>query len=351
MAIKTAAIRLAKAIVRGTWRTPADFVRDILRDTRCVAADVGAARGLQYHWLPLEGNATLYCFEPCAAEAAALQAQCAGRTHSDRYRVIPCALSNTSGVATLHVTNTPTGSSLKYPHSSLCDGYAPADYFFPLREEQIDVRRFDEALDAVHERDMHFIKLDTQGCEYDILCGLGDARRGKTFCVEAEVNLVGAIQGGTEFGKLADLLTQAGLEFFDMRLSRSYRLFPASSVYGDVFGVTACPKSIAARAWEADVVWFRKPESILSENTPDAVRILLVAYCLYNFFTEAWHLLDLAETRRPSEAAEWVRLRSVIKEWHRYIRRLFPVDRPVVARLLKRRQRWHQYTWLPYPNS
>lgn len=349
--MKAMLVRTVKALIRGTWKTPQDFARSILQDTRLVAADVGAAAGLQGHWQPLDGVAVLYLFEPFGDAAAELRIACERRHNPELYRVMPVGLSNHSGQQTLHVTNTPTGSSLKQPFGPLSDGYTAPDYFFPIRDVEITVKRLDEVLEAAVEQQLDYIKLDTQGSEADILEGLGIERRKRLTCVESEVNLVNGIPDGTTFAQLVDLLSVAGLEFFDLRISRGYRWLKDSTVCPQRFGVNGSPKSISARAWEADVVWFRRPDLAIGDGSLDSIRSLTLAYCLYHFFTEAWHLLDLSDEARPEWRDESLRLRGIVLEWHRYVRSLFPLDRPWLSRLIRRRQRWQQYTWLPYPNS
>ena len=351
MTLKDTLIRTAKAAIRGTWQTPQDFARGILADTRAVAADVGAAHGLQGQWLPLDGNAMLYLFEPFAEAAEELEHTVASKRRPDLYRVMPFALSNRTGRQPLHVTNTPTGSSLKQPFSPVMDGYSPPDYVFPIRNIEVAVSRLDDAFDTLAEPQLDFIKLDTQGAEADILEGLGAERRSRLFCVESEVNLVGAIPKGTTLAQLVDLLSPAGLEFFDLRIARGYRRFSSHALHRTEFGVGDAPMSIAARAWEADVVWFRTPDAVLATGSLHSVRKLVLAYCLYNFFTEAWHLLDRATAHDPTWREEVARLRMVVKRWHRYVRSIFPLDRPALATLFRRRERWNQYAWLPYPHS
>ncbi len=344
-------IRLLKAVVRRTWRTPTHFAHDVLANTRAVAADVGAAAGLQGQWQSLDGNAVLYLFEPFPDAAADLERLFSSRPQADLYRIIPVGLSSCDGIQTLHVTNSPTGSSLKSPVGHLGVQYTPPDYFYPIREIPIKVARLDTILNEAGETQLDFIKLDTQGAEADILEGLGESRRGRLTCVESEVNLVGAIPGGTTFGRLAEMLGASGLEFFDLRISRGYRRFPIAKSHPKQFRVHGNCKSISARAWEADVVWFRRPELVVADGSWDGVRKLVLAYCMYHFFTEAWHVLDLAEQCLALRQHEISGLRKTVLEWHRYVRSIFPLDWPWAARLLSRRQRWQQYTWLPYPNS
>lgn len=349
--MKQRIIRFLKSVIRGTPRTPTDFAREILAGSRAVAADVGAAAGLQNHWGPLDGNAVLYLFEPFADAAAELEERFKSRPRPDLYRIMPVGLSDRGGEQTLHVTNTPSGSSLKQPYSPISGGYAPPDYFFPIRDVAITVARLDAVLDDAGEDQLDFIKLDTQGAEADILEGLGAARRARLVCAESEVNLVGAIPDGTSFGKLSELLTSAGLELFDLRIARGYRRFADSRLYQDQFHVVSSPKSISARAWEADVVWFRRAELVIEDESIDSVRRLALAYCLYHFFTEAWHLFDLADHARPEWRDEIKSLRKSVLEWHRYVRSIFPLDRPWLGGLVRRGERWQQYMWLPYPHS
>lgn len=299
------------------WGNMARTVDLILNGSRFVAADVGAANGLPLEWQPLLDSACLYCVEP-DAEAARKLADIYGTKPGITLRVLPVALSGTGGARRLHRTNVPTGSSLLPFDTEMARDYCDPSYFHPFTTVEVETRRLDDVLDEVEEHQLDLIKLDTQGTELEILLGLGQERLGRLLGIELEIGLPGAYRGQAQFHEVQATLVDAGFELFDFRLARTDlpRRGDDRFYRSQIFNVGPDDRSIASRLWETDALFIRHPAPLLADGDGAALRRLMVVYCTYRFFPEAYHLVSVAQSHGILDDEEAARTRSAIVSWH-----------------------------------
>jgi FkbM family methyltransferase len=339
--------------------------REILGEQRLVAVDVGAAMGLLPHWESLDGIATIYQVEPRADACRDLETQNARRKHTKMYHVVEAALAEHSGTATLYVSNAPTGTSLLKPDpasSRDCSDYVDLTYLYPLNEQKIGVESLTTLMDRLDERQLDLIKLDVQGSELPILRGLDVSRRNGLLGVEIEIGLHDFYPDQHGFGDAVRLLETQGLELFDVRVARIHRPFQNDHGYyqRQIFSVYANSPTISARIWEFDAIFFRRKSAILAQRDPAQVRRMILVYCTYNFFSEAYSLVEKAEAAAILPADQAARLKSAIVELHRVRHaRTWLADAPQMERwrrLMYRvaprsAPRWCQYMYQSYPNG
>jgi FkbM family methyltransferase len=144
-----------------------------LADPSRVSLDIGANKGV-YAWLLKDCSRAVYAFEPNPKMFRFLR-----RIESERIAVLPIALSNETGTATLRVPRHRRGG-FSNQGASLSDVKVADDY----KGVQIDARRLDD-LDI---RDVGFIKIDVEGFEQAVLDGARDtiARDRPTMLIEME---------------------------------------------------------------------------------------------------------------------------------------------------------------------
>jgi FkbM family methyltransferase len=342
-------------------RHASEFANALLAGTRMVGVDVGGALGLPGHWWTFHGSLFFYAFEPHGESFERLVDLYQRTNHPELYKVLPIALSGTGGTRTFYCANEATGSSLLKPRREGWQDYVAESYFLPLREETIETRTLQDVLDEFAVPAVDLIKLDIQGAELEVLRGMGAARLDRLLLVETEIGLHRGYEGNADFGGIDGLLLGHGMECLDIRVARAYR--PRSGrpdgYQREIFDVYMNSPTISARAWEVDAVYFRTKQSVLATGDPAIVRKLVVAYCGYNFFSEAYHLVEKAREKALFSQEEAVRMTREIIDWHRALhRRFYHAPRPfydAVRRFLLRRHwgqgaRWAQYMWLEYPN-
>jgi FkbM family methyltransferase len=289
----------------------------LLGDQRLNIADAGAAYGLPGHLRMLAPVSLLCLFEPHVQRAEELRRELGGDV-----RVFQTALSGQGGERTLYVTNVPTGSSLLPPGSDAAMSLTERSYFFPVEERRIQTRRLQDVLGETGITRLDFMKADVQGAELEIVQGLGE-RLGRTLLgVELEVGFPGGYIGQPGFGTLDEYLRALGLELLDLRLARIHRFVSDGYAHlpEKIFGVHAESPSLSRRIWEADVLYFVKPATLLEAGDVSGMRRLAVLYCAYGFYTEAYHLFDQARQAKILSTDEIARLQSDVIRLHRAAR-------------------------------
>ena len=196
---------------------------------------------------------------------------------------MPVAVAAETGRGTLHVTNTPTGSSLLQPRPSLHDDYRYSSqdysYFFPVSLQQIETVGLSSLLSRF-ESDSHFVlKLDTQGSEFAILSGISDLFAAqRILAVECEVSLLHspAYQEAPRLWDVVGTMESRGFELLQL----------------DVIEKSATTRAPRGRgiAIEADALFVLRREFVMSRDLGLRLQLLCV-YATYGLFEEAKLLL------------------------------------------------------------
>jgi FkbM family methyltransferase len=124
-------------------------------------------------------------------------------------------LAGTSGTHTLYVTREPMASSLRPPNPDVAKRYYRPDIFDVVAETTIDCHTLDDLAKAeiIPER-IDYLKIDTQGSEYDILRGGRDLLR-QTSILTCETEFVPLYKDQPLFADVAGELASAGFRFID----------------------------------------------------------------------------------------------------------------------------------------
>ena len=333
-----------------------------------VGVDVGSAEGMQPHWRAYEGLVDFYCFEPHEASYERLTAAFAGHPERGKFHVLPVGLSGAGGERTLHLLNSPTGSSL-FPIDAGSEFVSEHDrYIYPLRETRIETRRLDEVMDEAGVGSIDLIKLDVQGAEHEILAGLSEARRRKLLLAEVEVNICGGVsrnfspyRGAPTWCAIDQWFAGSGMRLLDISVARAHRGRDGDSdaYQREVFGVHRNSTTLSAHVWEADVVYVRDWREIIEARDGAAARKLAVALCGYRFFSEAYFLIERCEAAGIYAGAEAASIKRSVLAWHGAVRRPWhgrgamwnAVRRALRMTGVSQLLRWKQYMWFDYPNG
>src|SRR5437867_4862981 len=135
--------------------------------------DVGVRGGIHPVVAPVAALTTALAFEPDQVECERLQNLYSGASSWKAVSIEASALYERTGTATLHVTSASTNTSLRPVHRAFIDRYEMAK-FQPIGSEQGVTTTLDSILATRYSNQPQFgefIKLDTQGTEYEILTG------------------------------------------------------------------------------------------------------------------------------------------------------------------------------------
>lgn len=171
--------------------------------TRLRFVDVGAMGGLQTKWHPYLKRLLPIFFEPNPPEAASLRAQFPDAM------VIQAALSNIVGRRNLVITENPTCISLRSPNDAFLSNYEIRPHFKVKEIQEVECSRYDtlHSLGVVPAPDA--IKLDVQGCEYEVLLGFGSLLQ-NCVGVELEAHFFPLYRNQRLFHEITSLMSDFG---------------------------------------------------------------------------------------------------------------------------------------------
>lgn len=214
--------------------------------------DIGARGGAHDMVEPLARQTAVLGFEPDKAECSRLLKKPEVTAPWAKFVLEPVALAEKDGPATLHLLSSATNHSLLPPNEEFTRRYGMVKWQLvgtePLTTTTLDAVLFS----AAHAKDAHwgeFIKVDTQGTEYEILAGAKRTLAERTVAVVAEVSFCELYKGQKLFSEVEMLLRESGFSFFGfMPIHGRSRKLLDKRVH-----VTA------ERALYADAVFFKDP--------------------------------------------------------------------------------------------
>lgn len=176
--------------------------------------DVGARGGVDPVMAPVAGATAVLAFDPDPEALAELRTGTAA-TGWARYEVDPNGLAAVPGTATLHLCAVPTNHSLLPPDPDFTRRYDMVK-FAKIGETTVPTTTLDAAVFARADDDHgrgEYLKLDTQGTEYDILLGAGRTLRERTVALLVEVEFCAIYAGQKLFTDVDLLLRGHGFSF------------------------------------------------------------------------------------------------------------------------------------------
>jgi FkbM family methyltransferase len=177
-----------------------------------VIVDVGARGGLQPHWRPLAEHLTWVGFEPDARSLDALPPENRAR----HCHVLPTALSDAKGTATLRLTRDPGDSSLLRPNRTFLEQFDNPSRFDVVSTLEVPTDTLDAQLSTIGLSRVDVLKLDTQGTELPILRGATDLLSRGVIAVDVEVEFSQLYEGQPLFADVDTYLRRFDLALMDL---------------------------------------------------------------------------------------------------------------------------------------
>lgn len=247
--------------------------------------DMGARGGVHEVVEPLAGVTAVLGFEPDEEECARIRAELATTSPWARWRIEPFPLAAGDGDALLYLTAGPMCHSLRPPNVELIRRYniwtMEKVGSVPRRTTSLDKILFGPL--AAEDYWGEFLKLDTQGMEFEILEGAQRTLAERTVAILTEVEFFQAYEREKLFSEIELFLRELGFSFYGFATMhyRSRKLLDKSKEAG------------RERAFYANAVFFKDPLAGAGQHTPLSQRgshVLFACAMLLGYYDFALEL-------------------------------------------------------------
>jgi FkbM family methyltransferase len=187
-------------------------INEVLAGKGFVYVDCGARAGAAPQWLRGVAGLAYVGIEADAEECARLNAR--GRV---RHVYLPAFLGRHADARTFRVTRHPACSSLLAPNHQMLARFADLGGRFTVeREVEVETVALENLLPAHGIHHVHFLELDTQGSELEVLAGAKRFLDSSVIGVQAEVEFAPMYRDQPLFGDIDAHLRARGFLLFDM---------------------------------------------------------------------------------------------------------------------------------------
>ncbi len=264
--------------------------------------DVGARAGINARWTNLLPKFPLRIigFEPDEAECAALNAK------GDAFvKYLPFAVGSKVERRTFHLLESEPSSSLFRPNYAFINRFASAPNYAIKREIPVTTSTLDDALKQAGIDDVDYLKIDTEGCERDILNGAAETLK-NVFAVEVEVWFNQVFSGAPLFRDIDALLAEQGFVLFDLAKSNYFKRTIGKHLGGPKGQLVA-----------GDAVYFRDLPTYPKDSlfyAKDKLARAIVLTMQYRYFDFAMEIAETARQNQTLSEKEFKDIAAVIEQ-------------------------------------
>ncbi|MCS6988178.1 MAG: FkbM family methyltransferase [Chloroherpetonaceae bacterium] len=264
--------------------------------------DIGARAGINARWknLPSKVPMRIIGFEPDEAECATLNAK------GDPFvKYLPLAVGNRGEARTFHLLQAEGSSSLFRPNYVFVNRFVSAPNYAIKREVPVATQALDDALKQAGIDDVDYVKIDTEGCERDILNGAGETLK-RVFAVEVEVWFNRVFSNAPLFRDIDALLAEQGFVLFDLAKSNYFKRKSGARLGGPKGQLVA-----------GDAIYFRDIPALPKDSlfyAKDKLVRAIVLTMQYRYFDFAMEIAESARQHQTLSESEFKDIAAVIEE-------------------------------------
>ena len=265
-----------------------DAFRRVIANDKLVYVDAGARGGPEGPWADVENDRMhVVAFEPDPDGARDLQ----GR---EGMSVVPAALWSGEGTISVHIAKVAGTSSVHPPNWELLKRYPPRHYEprTTVKTIQVPCMTLDMAL-ADLSLQPDFLKIDTQGAEFEILTGATKALQESVFGVVVETWTTQVHKRQHLTGEVMMLMNRLGFGLFDFNVGAAWHRS----------GVDRVAHPSKREIVGLDLLFLREPTAVRDRfsNGAKAAKAAAIAD-LYGVPDIALEILDMALPKSAAEA-------------------------------------------------
>ena len=234
--------------------------------------DIGAAEGIEKRWQPFSFDLNYFGFEPDKRSFEKLKPTAEFKS----FNIFQDALWSEDKEIEIFLCKDPLTSSFYKPNRDLLDKF-PIPNRFDIEGSS---KSYAKKLDNLKIKNPHFIKIDIQGGELEVLKGAKENLK-KTLGLELEVEFIKMYKSQPLFGDVCEFLRDFDLEFIDFVGTRRWLRKEHLDIGQYIF---------------ADALFLKSPENVLKKDSTEEdilnyLKILLV-YRRFDLLERSIELLD-----------------------------------------------------------
>lgn len=261
------------------------FFDSFYKKNPIILVDIGASGGIQRIWHKANKFLQVVGFEPDKRAFEKLV-----ENTNEKEKFINAALHRFEGTVKFYCTKKQACSSTFEPNFSFLNQFPDANRYSIVETSDIPVRQLTkQILNENNIYDADFLKLDTQGCDLDILKGAAEIVDSFLFGVEVEVEFAPIYQNQPLFSDIDVFLRNHGFQLSDLR--RYYWKRNSKYYCSNKKGQIVFADALYFKTYEA----FSKQLSSLDNNSKKAKILKALSTCLvYNKVDYASYIADRA---------------------------------------------------------
>lgn len=242
--------------------------------------DIGSMGGVHEMVEPIGSIIKAICFEPDNIEAQKLRDMYINDTKYAEVIIEEVALDSKNGTSTLFVSKTPTNTSLLEPNADFINRYNAVKF---LLDKKIDITTtiLDEVL-IKHNFEPEFVKIDTQGSEFDILKASPKTLE-SSLGIWCEVEFFEVYKNQKTFTDIDSMLRDYGFCIYGLYPNFRSKKFLDGKIY-----------DTEERLMWADSLFFKDPLDSRNKNLSFSdrnIKVLIILAILREFYDFALELL------------------------------------------------------------